>query len=362
MRVPRLALYSILCAVSLLLVTTFYFTDWLSPMAASNPWLENYNRKHHKALDDPTLIASIPHELVPTAENRRRLVIVGDVHGMYNELEQMLQKVDFNPDRDHLVAAGDMISKGPNSPAVVSLMMELGASAVRGNHENSVLMAWAETLGGQTNTKAKEKHMATARELSAAQLEWLASLPIILSATPLPIVIVHGGLVPGVKLVDQDPWAIMNMRTLLLGRGHGHGHGHQAEKAARSLDPRALNQGDEVNEDIGEADLEDTLVTAAAPEGPVDYSSAVPSANRQGIPWADAWNAHQKRLLDFQRRTVIYGHDAKRGFRVGDYTFGLDSNCVGGGSLTALVLEAAADEGFKHRSVQVTCKKSHAQG
>lgn len=41
-----------------------------------------------------------------------RLVVVGDVHGCKEELEKLLAKVDFREDRDHLVLAGDIVSKG----------------------------------------------------------------------------------------------------------------------------------------------------------------------------------------------------------------------------------------------------------
>jgi hypothetical protein len=42
----------------------------------------------------------------------KRLVFVGDVHGCREELDHLLKKVDFKHKRDHLVLAGDMITKG----------------------------------------------------------------------------------------------------------------------------------------------------------------------------------------------------------------------------------------------------------
>lgn len=50
--------------------------------------------------------------------------------------------------------------------------------------------------------------------------------------------------------------------------------------------------------------------------------------------------------------TVIYGHDAKEGLSIRDYTKGLDSECVRGGRLTALVIE----DGGKQSLVQVPCR------
>lgn len=50
--------------------------------------------------------------------------------------------------------------------------------------------------------------------------------------------------------------------------------------------------------------------------------------------------------------TVIYGHDSKTGLAISDYTKGLDSGCVKGEKLTALVIEA----GGKQSLVQEKCR------
>lgn len=84
----------------------------------------------------PTL--STPSGLV----RRRRFIFIGDVHGQRKPLDELLDKIDFEVGNDHLVLVGDLINKGPDSAGVVQLAMELGASAVRGNHEDRVLVAY----------------------------------------------------------------------------------------------------------------------------------------------------------------------------------------------------------------------------
>jgi hypothetical protein len=100
-----------------------------------------------------TFISDLPTNLIPqlscsSLENgpqSRRLVIVGDIHGMRKSLENLLEKVGFDKDKgDHLILAGDFTNKGPDSSGVVDLAIKLGASAVRGNHDNAVLDAAAE--------------------------------------------------------------------------------------------------------------------------------------------------------------------------------------------------------------------------
>jgi hypothetical protein len=56
----------------------------------------------------------------------KRLVFVGDVHGCRQELEHLLNKVDFRHKHDHLVLAGDMITKGEQPTAVGETMTDTG--------------------------------------------------------------------------------------------------------------------------------------------------------------------------------------------------------------------------------------------
>ena len=71
----------------------------------------------------------------------KRLIFVGDVHGQLSALQALLKKVEFDQGKgDHLVLTGDLVNKGPDSAGVVQLAMDLGASAVRGNHEDRLLL------------------------------------------------------------------------------------------------------------------------------------------------------------------------------------------------------------------------------
>jgi hypothetical protein len=53
-----------------------------------------------------------------------------------------------------------------------------------------------------------------------------------------------------------------------------------------------------------------------------------------------------------QVMTVIYGHDSKSSLSLKTYTKGLDSGCVKGGKLTAMVVE----DGGKQSVIQVRCR------
>lgn len=328
-------------------------------------------------MDGLTLMASLPDEFVPTFENGRRLVIIGDIHGMDAMLETLLQKVDFDTKRDHLIATGDMINKGPDSPGVISRLMRLKASAVRGNHEDRILLSLAEAetqtgVSKELSSADAESHrgesefLATGRKLSKKHVEWLSKLPVILAVEPLRMFIAHAGLVPGVRPELQDPWAVMNMRTLIYPREEMRKNGMKKTKrdsneTSHETSNEASPQSPAPTDQPAESEPEeegDTLESIQEIDAFTDREVAIPVEGRDGEKWTNAWNRFQKRLKKSHRYTVIYGHDAKRGFRQERYTIGLDSGCVKGGALTALVVEGkeGGKGGFTHTVMQVHCK------
>lgn len=248
--------------------------------------------------------------------------------------------------------------------------MEKGASAVRGNNEDRVLLA-VKATAAESNDEAVASRIdpddrATAKSLSADQVSWLKSLPVILRCGAVPLsplhnlVIVHAGLVPGIPLRKQDPWAAMHMRSLVYpyddqwrGRIRERFEARNKAAAPEGQDPAPVSDD--------EVDAEFERQKAEAGGYPDDAAVvAVPVDTHQGEPWNEAWNRHQRKLAPSDRTTVVYGHDAKRGLvvaRKGEtHTFGLDSGCAYGRKLSALVIEAGDDK-VTHRIEQVNCKK-----
>jgi len=59
-------------------------------------------------------------------------------------------------------------------------------------------------------------------------------------------------------------------------------------------------------------------------------------------------------------QTVVYGHDSKRGKNIQKHSFGIDSGCVAGGRLTALIVEAGnKGKAAKTSFVDVRCKTDY---
>jgi len=65
--------------------------------------------------------------------------LVGDLHGMYTDFLRALEERRFDPARDRVVSVGDLVDRGPDSPACLKLLDEPWFYAVRGNHEQLML-------------------------------------------------------------------------------------------------------------------------------------------------------------------------------------------------------------------------------
>lgn len=70
--------------------------------------------------------------------NRKRTLVIGDVHSGYRALKQVLDRVGLQPS-DHLVFLGDYVDGWSEAVETVDFLMELNASRhctlIRGNHD-----------------------------------------------------------------------------------------------------------------------------------------------------------------------------------------------------------------------------------
>ncbi|MCJ1268731.1 hypothetical protein MMC22_008619 [Lobaria immixta] len=310
---------------------------------------------------DMIQLKTIDQALIPKKGDNARLIIVGDVHGCREELVALLAEVAYNAHLDHLILVGDMISKGPDSPAVVDLAMSMRASCVRGNHEDRVLLAYRDLNSpGLTarspgkpappspgpfdagkpappNKEWDEERFAhgdavdreLARSLSQEQIDYLAACPVILKLGYVrgmgELQVVHAGLVPGVELEKQDPMGVMYMRTMDL----------------ETLVPSSSSDGTPWNKGL------DAKIRK--------MESRILVLIRFSLPF-QLWNRYQTYLPGKNRSTVVYGHDSRRGLQLTPYTKGLDTGCVKGGRLTALVIGGDTSEERGSVTYSVECK------
>lgn len=129
-----------------------------------------------------------------------RRIIIGDVHGHYDGLMQLLDAIAPSPD-DHIYFLGDLIDRGPKSSDVVEFVKQSQHTCLLGNHEQLMLdafpqgrpftptmQAWLYSGGRATLSSYTDP------DLLLEHLEWMQSLPPYLDLGDLWLV--HAGVHP----------------------------------------------------------------------------------------------------------------------------------------------------------------------
>ena len=122
-----------------------------------------------------------------------RTIIVGDIHGCFDELQRLLGELDFS-DADEVVSVGDLVDRGPQSLEVWDFFRQRpNASAIMGNHERKhvrgILSYSQEIVRLQLGARYQEFR------------EWATHLPYYLDRPEA--LIVHGGFENGVDVARQ---------------------------------------------------------------------------------------------------------------------------------------------------------------
>ena len=69
-----------------------------------------------------------------------RRLIIGDIHGMYREMMDVLERASFNPENDILFSTGDLADRGEESVSVLRFLLSLANFfPVLGNHDKYLL-------------------------------------------------------------------------------------------------------------------------------------------------------------------------------------------------------------------------------
>jgi serine/threonine protein phosphatase 1 len=125
-------------------------------------------------------------------------LIVGDIHGCFAELEDLLEKAALSQD-DGIVAVGDIVDRGPETGKVLDFFQSRSqAHSVMGNHERK------HVLGRQGRVPLALSQRIAIEQLGEGYEEafsFMASLPLWLE---LPqVLVVHAFFEPGVPLEAQ---------------------------------------------------------------------------------------------------------------------------------------------------------------
>ena len=139
-----------------------------------------------------------------------RTIIIGDIHGCFDELRDLLKLIDLQTD-DRIIAVGDLITKGPKNAQVLDLFInDQRFSSVVGNHDRTI----RQHLRGEAVPLTKQQREAIQQLDDGRERysQYLRSLPYIIE---LPNhLIVHAGIRPGVPLDQQMASDLTEIRTM----------------------------------------------------------------------------------------------------------------------------------------------------
>jgi len=254
---------------------------------------------------------------------------IGDIQGCYDELQQLLEQIAFNPKKDHLWFAGDLVNRGPKSLEVLRFVKGLGDSAttVLGNHDFHLMALWK---GYQRNAKENDSLSAV---LSASDcdelLEWLSHQPLMHHDAALGYSLVHAGLPPQWSIKQALKYSA-EVEAVLKGD---------------QLDEFFTNMyGDKPNrwsEDLQGWDRIRFIVNCFTrirfcnANGKLDLKmkGGLKSATEKFLPWFQiADRKSYKNPIIFGHWSTLKGHRAKN-------IYAIDTGCLWGGSLTALRID-----------------------
>ncbi|WP_348628793.1 metallophosphoesterase family protein [Mesorhizobium sp. WSM3866] len=185
---------------------------------------------------------------------------IGDVHGCYEELRTLEQKIELDAlqfrGRKIIIMLGDYVDRGPNSRRVVEHLMAPPPEGfmrvcLAGNHEVAMLAyldghlslePWLRVGGRETLFSygidpdrladlygSSEEVVERIREaIPATHVAFMRTLPVMICSERF--LFVHAGIRPGIALEAQDEADLLNIRSEFLAAAHRldrwvvHGH------------------------------------------------------------------------------------------------------------------------------------------
>jgi bis(5'-nucleosyl)-tetraphosphatase (symmetrical) len=254
---------------------------------------------------------------------------IGDVQGCFDDLQNLLQKINFNKNYDTLWFVGDLVNRGPDSLACLRFIKSLkdGAVVVLGNHDLhliSVAHGYQALANGDTLIDILQ---ADDRD---ELIEWLCQQPLLHHDSKLGFTMVHAGIAPQWNLSTAQTCAKQIEKIL------------QSDQRHELLKHMYGNHPTCWHDDLQGIDRWRCIINFFTrmrflnSAGCLEFGAKNhPDNNIHLLPWFEFKNRAMK------KQNIIFGHWAAiRGLTNTPNVFALDTGCVWGDCLTALNLES----------------------
>lgn len=261
--------------------------------------------------------------------------VVGDIQGCLDPLLKLLERVNFEPTTDRLIAVGDLVNRGPKSLETLRFCKGLGSAfnSVLGNHDLH-LLAISHGVRPATNKDTLNEILdaSDSREL----LEWLQQLPLLITLDDYTLV--HAGIPPNWSIQTAVSMA-REVEAVL-----------QSDRAADYFQAMYGNQPDSWSEDLEGAERWRlitnylTRMRFCTSSGQLELKSKTPPDQQPGsqekVTEAEflPWYSHETRLASEDK--IVFGHwAALEGKYCGENLFPMDTGYIWGGAMRLMNLE-----------------------
>lgn len=250
---------------------------------------------------------------------------IGDIQGCYQELQLLLQKINFNHGTDTLWLVGDIVNRGPQSLKVLQFCMrhESSIQMVLGNHDLHLLaLMYGHGKLKRSDTLAEILNHADSQTMR----DWLRAQPLMRQSEHY--VLTHAGLLP--------QWTIPTAQQLADEVAQELAGNHARDYFANMYGnaPKAWSAELSGYERLRFITNVFTRMRALTFNNELDYDfKGGPADMPNGLR---AWFEAPGRFNT--DRTILFGHWSTLGYIDTKHVIALDTGALWGGHLTAVNL------------------------
>ena len=253
--------------------------------------------------------------------------IIGDVQGCFDELQRLLEKINFVSTQDSLIFVGDLVNRGPKSLETLKFIYHLPKKIViLGNHDLYLINLAYNALPSSYKPHTLERLLQSPHVLT--WVEWLRHQPLMYKNDQFRYVAVHAGIPP--QWTIQQAYSHANeVSTVLQGKTF-----FPFLKQMFGDNPHCWNDNLSGFDRLRYITNAFTRMRFCDANGCLDTHTIIPQQNKLNYqPWFQWKNSLQGYQLYFGHWAALKGRCDQ------PHCFALDTGCVWGGQLTALCLE-----------------------
>ncbi|MDY4280798.1 MAG: bis(5'-nucleosyl)-tetraphosphatase (symmetrical) ApaH [[Pasteurella] mairii] len=252
--------------------------------------------------------------------------LVGDLQGCYDELQLLLERVQFEPLKDQLYFTGDLVARGDKSLECLRFVKSLGEAGITvlGNHDLHLI----STALGIKKVKPCDRVGSIFSAPDFEELiDWLRHQPLLIHHEKLDFVMTHAGISPDWDLPTAKSCAKAVEEVLQHGDFHWLIENMYADKPDR-WSP-VLQGLDRLRYSINVL----TRMRFCYSDHRLDFvcKATIQQAPVELTPWFNLNNPL------FKTQNIVFGHWASLvDTPTPEHIFALDTGCVWGNRMTML--------------------------